>query len=157
MMEFRLSIAACRFPGYTLGLVAAGHPRSIRTGERVVGGISSNRYAQISSSGYEIQRRWRDSSVFHPMVGFGIGAMRVDNYYYTRATANTYATYDYTEHARSTYYAPSVGLEASLFKYMTMYAIVGSRYGGNIDIPGLGAGDLSGKYSIVGFGFGKFR
>lgn len=157
LTEFRLSIAACRFPGYTLGLVAAGHVRSVRTGDRVVGGVTSNRYAQIFSSGYEIQRRWRDSSVFHPMVGFGMGTMHVDNYYYTRGTADTYPTYDYTEHGRSTYYAPSVGLEASLFKYMTIYAIVGSRYAGNVNVPGLAAGDLSGKYTIVGFGFGKFR
>jgi hypothetical protein len=119
--------------------------------------VKAPRYAQLGSSGYEIQRRWRDSSVFHPIVGFGIGSAKARNYIYTQATTTSYGRYQYTEEGRSTYYEPSVGLEASLFKYVTMYAIVGSRFGGNMNIPGLGPGDLSGKYSIVGFGFGKFR
>jgi hypothetical protein len=156
-MEFRLSMASCRWPEYTLAVVSRGHPFAVKTGERVVDGVSSARYVQLGSTGYEIQRRWRDSSVFHPIVGFGVGSTKARNYFYTRATATSYGKYEYTEEGRSMYYDPSVGLEASLFKYVTMSAIVGSRCGGNMNIPGLGPGDLSGKYSIVGFGFGKFR
>jgi hypothetical protein len=156
LIEARVSIAICRWPEYTLSAVAAGHLDVASTGQMEIAGVTYDQYMHATSAGYELQRRWRDSSVFHPLVGFGIGRMSVWNYSTSRG-ANGFQNYTYEDRAHSTYYAPSVGIEASLFKYMTMYAIVGARYAGDIHIAGLGPGDLSGAYSIVGVGLGKFR
>jgi hypothetical protein len=53
--------------------------------------------------------------------------------------------------------APAVGVEVSLFKYVTAYIDAGHRFVGRLNTPGLSNSGLSGTYASFAMAFGKFR
>ena len=154
--EFRVSLASCRWPAYTLTAVSSFHTHAMRTKNVLLGTATYDRWLYVNTSGWELERRWRDSSIFHPMVSFAIGSLRAENRYSRRLPAGTWDRQT-DPPTTTTYYAPAVGIEASVFKYMTMYALVGSRFAGSIEMPGLQPGAFNGSYSVFGMGFGRFR
>jgi hypothetical protein len=88
------------------------------------------------------------------MLALSSGTVKTFYPYRHRLPDGTWETH-IDDLSRATYVAPAVGFEASLFKYLTAYLQVGSRWVGNVTTTD--AGKLSGAYTTFGFGFGKFR
>jgi hypothetical protein len=104
---------------------------------------------------FEVARRWRNTSIVHPMVWLRVGSVHAEyDYYHTvNGVSETHTDGTSTTH----FVAPAVGAEVSLFKYMTAYAAVSRRFAGRLNTPGLESGGLSSTSVSFGMGFGKFR
>jgi hypothetical protein len=156
MTESRLALAICDWPSYTIALNLSVASTSFPTAYTLPGSNGFRPDLYVSTSGWEIEKRWRDSSIFHPMVVFGTGTVRAQ-YHYTLITPTKTFDDSKEEPAAARYYMPAVGLEATLFKYVTIYTILGARFAGRMNLPGLDRGAFSGEYWALGMGFGKFR
>jgi hypothetical protein len=105
---------------------------------------------------WEIEKRWRDSSIFHPMITLGIGTVKAEYLYTHRRADGTWDHVIETPGAASVY-PLALGLEASVFKYVSIYTLMGVRRAGNLSLIGVEPGGFSGGYTTIGMGFGKFR
>ena len=156
ILEARLAIALCRWPSYTAAFVAGTHMDSPTTAYLASGSQTYHPPLFGEWAGIEIQKRWRDSSIFHPMVSIGVGELTA-SYNYTRRDASGVVEYRTEGSSGATYFTPSAGVEVSLFKYVTTYLLLGVRKVGSLQTPALDAGGFDGQYVAFGFGFGKFR
>lgn len=155
--EGRLAIAFCRWPSYTVSLVRGSNGDIMTTDYIAAGSQTFHPDLFTRWSGVELQKRWRDSSIFHPMVSLAVGRLSTVYWYSHRATSD--GIWEHREEGASSarYFAPAAGVEMSLFKYMTSYLLVGFRHVGTLDTPGVARDGFDGQYFNLGFAFGKFR
>jgi hypothetical protein len=153
--EFRLAVAFCNWPEYTLAAAGGGNVESIRTAY-VEAGSSFHPELNLTVGGLELQRRWRNAEIFRPMVAVGTGSVTAEYHYTHRHLDGTWETYR-EGHSSASYVTASVGAEAMLFKYVSAYVLVGQRWVGELRTPELDAGAMRGQYAAFGIGFGKFR
>jgi len=156
ILEVRIAIALCRWPSYTMAFVAGTHMDTPSTTYLASGSQTYHPPLLGEWSGIEVQKRWRDSSIFHPMVSVGVGELTT-SYNYTHRDASGVVEYRTEGSSGATYFTPSAGVEVSLFKYVTSYLLVGVRKVGTLQTPAIQAGGFDGQYVAFGFGFGKFR
>ncbi|HEY6828793.1 MAG TPA: hypothetical protein VI259_18160 [Gemmatimonadaceae bacterium] len=156
ILEARLAIALCRWPSYTAAIVAGTHMDTPSTTYLASGSQTYHPPLFGDWAGIELQKRWRDSSIFHPMVSIGVGELTTA-YHYTYRDASGAIEYRTEGTSGATYFAPSAGVEVSLFKYVTSYLLLGIRKVGTLQTPATEAGGFDGQYVAFGFGFGKFR
>jgi hypothetical protein len=156
VMEFKMGIALCRWPSFTLSAVGSESIVLAAPGYVAPGSSTFHPDLFVESNGIELQRRWRDSSIFHPMLSFATGSIHAE-YRYSRRDESGVWRSQVDGASTGRYFMPAVGMEASLFKYMTMYGNVGARFTTLTGTPGLDAGALNGAFSVIGFAFGKFR
>jgi hypothetical protein len=156
VLEGRLAVAFCRWPSYTVSLVGGSHVAYPTTSYVASAGPSFHPELFARWSGVELQKRWRDSSIFHPMVSLAVGQLTTSYDYSYRSTNGAW---EYREEGASsaTYFTPAFGVEISLFNHVTTYLLVGARRVGTLETPGLERGGFDGQYVAFGFGFGKFR
>ena len=156
VIEARIAIAFCRWPSYTLSAIGGSHVTSPTTSYLASGSQTFHPPLHADWGGFELQKRWRDSSIFHPMVSIAFGGLTTSYQYAHRETSGSV---EYRTEGESTaaYLAPSAGVEVSLFKYMTSYLLLGLRRAGELDTPAVQRGGFNGQYVAFGFGFGKFR
>ena len=156
IVSSRLAIAFCRWPSYSVAAVGGSHATYPTTDYIASGSQSYHPELYANWSAIELQKRWRDSSIVRPTISVAYGEMSTEYRYSHRLASGTWE--DRQEGASSaTYLASAVGVEVSLFKYMTSYLLVGARKVGALNTPGVGRGDFDGRYVTFGFGFGKFR
>ncbi len=156
ILEARIAIAFCRWASYTAAFVSGTHRNPPTTSYVASGSQTYHPPLYADWTGVELQKRWRDSSIFHPMVSVGVGQLRT-LYHYSHRDASGNIEYRTEGASDATYFAPSVGVEASLFKYMTSYLLLGVRKVGALDTPAVEAGGFDGEYLAFGFAVGKFR
>ena len=154
--EGRFALAICRWPSLTIAYVSAVSDAPSTTSYVVAGSDGNHPQLFVRSAEWEIQKRWRDSSIFHPMIVLGVGTVRAE-YEYTHRRAD--GTWDHVIETPGTAaaYTLAFGLEASVFKYVTIYALSGVRHAGQLSLVGVDPGGFSGGYTVIGMGFGKFR
>lgn len=154
LIEVRFSFAHCRLPSITLTAMAHVHV----TPQLTTYSVGSNGFhpkLSVEGSGWELAKRWRDSSIFHPMLALGVGSLTARYSYYLTNSSGSSIYKD--ERSSTTYYTPSIGIEASLFRYVSLYTLIGSRFAGDVNLPGVNPGAFNGQYVVAGMGFGKFR
>lgn len=156
LLELRLAASLCRFPGYTLAYVAGGTIGPNPTGYVIPESKGFQPDLALRTGGWELWRHWRDSSIFHPLVSLGVGRMRAEYRYRHRDSTGVWHP-ESIGPQRTTFAIAAAGVEARLFRYVTSYLVVGRRFSGDLDLPGLHRGSLGGNYLSFGFGFGKFR
>lgn len=155
LMEMRIGVALCWWPDLTLMAVNGMHMEGITTTYVSPRADGFHPALWVSSDGFEVQRRWRGNSIFHPMASLGMGTLHTQ-YHGGYSQDGAWAAVDESE--RSTrYYTPAIGLEASLFTYVTVYGLFGSRFAGTTGQPGLQPHAFNGAYSTVMVALGKFR
>jgi hypothetical protein len=157
VLELRLAVAICRWPSYTMAVVGGSHMADPTTTYIASGSESYHPRLYASWSGVELQRRWRDSSIIHPMISLAVGRLRTAYEYSVHRIATDSMEYHKEGAASATYFTPAAGIEMSLFKHITTYLIVGARKVGTLETPALERGGFDGHYVAFGFGFGKFR
>jgi hypothetical protein len=157
LTEGKLAIAFCRWPSYTAALVGGSNADFMRTSYIAPGSQNFHPNLYATWAGFEIQKRWRDSSIFHPLVSLAIGQFATGYRYAFSETASSNWEDREEGAATATYFAPAVGVEMSLFKYMSGYMLVGARKVGALDTPALERGGFDGQYVTLGFAVGKLR
>jgi hypothetical protein len=156
VVEFKIGIALCRWPTLTVSAVGSGSILFDAPGYTAPGSNGFHPDLVIESNGIEVQRRWRDSSIFHPMLSIATGSIHAE-YRYSRRDASGAWQPQVDGASSGRYFMPAIGMEASLFKYLTMYGNVGARFTTLTGTPGLARGALNGPFAVLGFAFGKFR
>ncbi|HVE36131.1 MAG TPA: hypothetical protein VNC18_21365 [Gemmatimonadaceae bacterium] len=156
IIEARIAIAFCRWPSYTLSAIGGSHMDSPTTSYLASGSETFHPGLHADWGGFELQKRWRDSSILHPMVSVAFGGLTT-SYQYTHRETSGAVEYRTEGESTATYFAPAAGVEVSLFKYMTSYLLLGVRQVGALDTPAVERGGFNGQYVAFGFGFGKFR
>lgn len=154
LMEGRLAFAHCRWPSVTFAIVGGVTASPRQTTYVAPGSTNFRPELHLTYSGLEVTRRWRDSSIFHPMLALSAGTAATFYPYRHRLADGTWETRT-DEVSRAAYVAPAAGVEAALFKHLTVFLQFGGRLVGEVTTPD--AGDLSGAYAAFGFGVGKFR
>lgn len=157
VLELRLAAALCRWPSYTVAVVGGSHMADPTTTYSAAGSESYHPRLYASWSGVELQKRWRDSSIIHPMISLAVGRLRTSYEYSVHRIATDSMEYHTEGAASATYFMPAAGVEMSLFKHVTTYLLLGARKVGTLETPALERGGFDGQYVAFGFGFGKFR
>jgi len=157
VFELRLALAPCRWPSYTMSIVGGSHVANPATSYIASGSPGYHPRLNASWSGVELQKRWRDSSMLHPMISFAVGRLRTAYKYSVHRIATDSMEYHTEGAASATYFTPAAGVEMSLFKHVTTYLLVGARKVATLETPALERGGFDGQYVAFGFGFGKFR
>jgi hypothetical protein len=153
--EGKLGIAICRWPAWTLAVVGSSNVEPWPTSYVAKEAATLHPNLFVTTSGFELERRWRIAKIVHPMIVAGAGTLE-SNYRYVYRDQGIVG-YPREGVSSATYGMAALGLEVSLFKYMTTYALLGSRIVGDVTTPGLNDAPFSGQYVAFGFGFGKFR
>jgi hypothetical protein len=157
VLELHLAVALCRWPSYTVAVAGGSHMADPTTTYIASGSESYHPRLRASWSGIEFQKRWRDSSIVHPMISLAVGGLRTAYEYSVHHIATDSLENRREGAAAATYFTPAAGIEMSLFKHVTTYLLVGARKVGTLETPALERGGFDGQYVAFGFGFGKFR
>jgi hypothetical protein len=154
--EGRYALAICRWPSVTVAFVSALSDAPSTTSFVVPGSGGDHPQLFVRSTLWEIEQRWRDSSIFHPMLVVGVGVVKAQ-YEYSHKRAD--GTWERVVEGPGTapVYSLAFGLEASIFKYVSLYTLMGVRRARNLSLVGVEPGGFSGGYTAIGMGFGKFR
>lgn len=153
-LELRLGVSPKRTPGWTFALAASAVMEGDTT--RYVVPRSNNFHPQMTSTavGVEVQRRWRRTSLLHPMLVGGVGGI-TNSYTYWEYPASGGSRFHEDARRTSGYVSLGGGGEVSVFSWMRLAMVMSYRAAEHMRIPDA-RGTNSGAAGWMLLEFGKF-
>jgi hypothetical protein len=146
-------LALCRWPAYTFGVGAGGTVDHFGTSYIAPGSADYHPNLEITEAWLSVTRRWRLSAIVHPMASVRIGSIMSSYPYWDRVKGPSVRHVDGL--SRALLIVPTAGVEASVFKYMSVYVNAGPRLTGKLNTPGASEGQD--VFASVGLALGKMR
>ena len=131
MIGGELGVALCRWPAYTVGLGGELLVDLTETSYIAPGSPDFHPPLSLQFSSISLTRRWRNPDIVHPMVSLRAGSVDAEYSYYHRVNGISELHVDGKSSAP--FVAPAVGVEISLFKYVTAYIDAGHRFVGRLN------------------------
>jgi hypothetical protein len=152
--QVKLMVTLKRFPDWSFGVSSTAIAEGDTTAY-VAAGTSPAIHPHLNShaGAIEVQRRWTQSKLIHPIVGASVGSIR-NNYFY-HEFANGRATHHEEQIETTGFVQIAGGLEMNLTRWMRGNGMLGYRSGGRMTIPEAN-GDNGGVTFFLNLALGKF-
>jgi hypothetical protein len=152
--EFRFGVSPKRAPDWAFAVGVTVVTEGDTTGYVVPN--SNNFHPRMTSTavGLEVQRRWRRTSILHPMLVAGVGGI-TNSYTYWEYPAGGDSRLHEDASTTSSYASLGAGGEVSVFSWMRLAVVMSYRAAGRMRIPDA-RGTNSGAAGWMLLEFGKF-
>lgn len=152
--EFRLGFTPRRAPDWALAFTLSALMNADTTGYVVPGSNGYHPRMAATTTGLEVQRRWRRGQMLHPMAVLGAGQLK-NSYNYFKYPKSGGSEFHQEESTGTAYATLAGGGELNVAGWFRVALTVGYRRAGGARIP-FGVGNNSGVTSAMLFEMGKF-
>lgn len=131
--EFRLALSLKALPNWTFAMASNGVVDTDTTSYAVGSNGYHPRLAAYTQS-FEIQRRWRNLSIVHPLATAALGSL-VTSYNYVEHLTSGASTIHRDQRTSSSFYALAGGGELNVLSWMRATVTIGYRSAGATTLP----------------------
>ena len=132
--EFRLALSLKKLPNWTFAMASSGVVDTDTTS--YVAGGSQGYHPRLAAhtQSFEIQRRWGNLALVHPVATASIGSLVTSYNYWERLTSGAKVVHN-DERTSSSFYALAAGGELNVLSWMRAMLTVGYRGAGATTLP----------------------